>query len=167
MDSVTFQSVQTSEQLQAVSGLAQEIWTQHYLPIIGKPQVDYMLEHYQSPSALRRQIECENYTYYLLQVRGVNVGYIGVVAQERSLFLSKLYIKEKYRGKGLASQAIEFCTKLCREKHLEKIWLTVNRHNTGSIAVYRRLGFITTREQAADIGNGFVMDDYIMEKWIH
>jgi len=41
------------------------------------------------------------------------------------------------------------------------IWLTVNRHNQQAIAVYEHLGMQRIQEQVIDIGNGFVMDDFI------
>jgi ribosomal protein S18 acetylase RimI-like enzyme len=53
---------------------------------------------------------------------------------------------------------------LCRRDGLPKIWLTVNRNNSNSIKTYESLGFVKSRTQIADIGEGFVMDDYIMEK---
>ena len=48
-------------------------------------------------------------------------------------------------------------------RELNKIWLTCNRNNTSSLEVYKHLGFEVVREEVADIGNGFVMDDYILE----
>ena len=164
MDHLTFCEVKTQQQITAAAALAKEIWTQHYLPIIGREQVDYMLEKYQSAAAIRRQIDAEDYHYFLLLANDAPIGYIGIVLEKRSLFLSKLYIKKEFRGKGYAVAAIAFCSEICQENGLEKIWLTVNKHNTGSIAAYRQMGFVTVREQAADIGSGFVMDDYIMER---
>jgi ribosomal protein S18 acetylase RimI-like enzyme len=52
---------------------------------------------------------------------------------------------------------------ICKLRNLKTIWLTCNRNNTESLAVYEHLGFKKVREEVADIGNGFVMDDYIME----
>ena len=52
---------------------------------------------------------------------------------------------------------------LCKKNNLDKIWLTCNRYNVNTLEVYRHWGFETVREEATDIGNGFVMDDYIME----
>ncbi|MNE72395.1 Acetyltransferase (GNAT) family protein [compost metagenome] len=80
--------------------------------------------------------------------------------------MSKFYISKEHRGRSYASQALAFLEKLCKERSLSHIWLTVNRHNESSIAVYEKKGFRTVREQIADIGNGFVMDDFIMEKEI-
>jgi hypothetical protein len=42
----------------------------------------------------------------------------------------------------------------------------VNRNNENSIKTYERFGFDKAGTQVADIGGGFVMDDYIMEKTI-
>jgi hypothetical protein len=52
---------------------------------------------------------------------------------------------------------------ICKLRDLKKIWLTCNRHNTKTIAVYEHLGFQKVNEEVTDIGNGFVMDDYIFE----
>ena len=40
----------------------------------------------------------------------------------------------------------------------------MNKHNAGAIAAYRRLGFAMREEVVVDIGNGYVMDDYVMAK---
>ena len=52
---------------------------------------------------------------------------------------------------------------LCKLRGLTAIWLTCNRNNTNTLAVYDHLGFKKIREEKADIGNGFYMDDYILE----
>ena len=54
--------------------------------------------------------------------------------------------------------------RIAKERNLKAVWLTVNRNNSHAIEVYKHKGFIITRTQVADIGNGFVMDDYIFEK---
>ena len=59
---------------------------------------------------------------------------------------------------------MNFLEDLCRQRGLSKIWLTVNRHNDNTIAAYKAMGLTIVREQKADIGGGFFMDDYIMEK---
>ena len=51
-----------------------------------------------------------------------------------------------------------------RDQGMASLMLTVNKHNAGSIAVYRKAGFTVREEARFDIGNGFVMDDYVMEK---
>ena len=61
---------------------------------------------------------------------------------------------------------LEFMENLCRHRNIKKIWLTVNKNNSHSISWYSRMGFINTASIIQDIGEGFVMDDYRMEKTI-
>ena len=111
---------------------------------------------------LKEQIE-NGYEYYRIFDQDGFCGYCGIHPENGKLFLSKLYLKKEARGKHLATNVFEFLKQLCRERGLTAIWLTCNKHNDNSLAVYRHLGFETVDTQVADIGNGFVMDDYIME----
>lgn len=156
--------VKTDEQIKQLEALAEEIWNQHFIPIIGKAQVDYMLLKFQSYDALKNQLTKQGYEYFFSCYNGKNIGYTGIKREADSLFLSKLYFKKAYRGRNLSRQVLDFLVSLCKENGLKKIWLTVNRHNLNTIAIYQKLGFHITEESASDIGNGFVMDDYIMEK---
>jgi GNAT superfamily N-acetyltransferase len=150
-----------------VEALAHSIWREHFTPIIGSPQVEYMLEKFQSKRAILNQIEKDGYLYYLCEDKNSSwVGYFAVVPQQQDLFLSKLYVTAENRGKGYAKSALEFIEMLARDKGLSNITLTVNKNNTGPINVYKKLGFVITDSPVTDIGNGFVMDDYKMEKAI-
>lgn len=153
----------TDTAIQEIATLANNIWHEHFTPIIGLDQVEYMVEKFQSFSALKEQI-ADGYEYYQIFDGEEFCGYCGIhPGEDGRLFLSKLYLKKEARGRHLATQAFEFLRKLCIERNLSAIWLTCNKHNDGSLAVYRHLGFETIDTQEADIGNGFIMDDYIME----
>lgn len=154
---------ETDRQVREIADLAKIIWNEHFTPIIGKDQVDYMIEKFQSYPALREQIE-DGYEYYQLFDDGEFCGYTGIhPGGDNRLFLSKLYIKKECRGRHLATQAFLFLENLCRERGYSAIWLTCNKYNDNTLCVYRHLGFRTIDTQAADIGGGFIMDDYIME----
>lgn len=147
-----------------LAAMAKEIWQQHFTPIIGADQVRYMLDRFQSSTAMAHQMQHEDYQYYFLVYNGLRAGYCAIRPEPEALFLSKLYVKQPFRGRRIARAAIDFMAGYCRREGKKKIWLTVNRHNDDTIAAYRKMGFVTVREQAADIGGGYVMDDYIMEK---
>lgn len=157
-------SVMTKEQIREVSELAEEVWHEHYDSIIGKEQVNYMIEKFQSEDAMKDQMQNSGYLYYQLKNYGGHVGYFAIQKNSDALFLSKIYIAKKYRGRDYSRRALDYMEQLCREWKLNKIWLTVNRHNENSIKVYEKLGFERTGSKVADIGCGYVMDDYIMEK---
>ncbi|MFD2330961.1 GNAT family N-acetyltransferase [Cohnella sp. GCM10020058] len=151
---------------ETLAGLASEIWHEYYGALLSLEQIVYMVDKFQSKSAIADQMERQGYEYFLMRAEGVDVGYLAVKAEDGKLFLSKLYVLKAHRGHGYASRAMAFMTQLCRERGLGAVWLTVNRHNEGSIAVYEKKGFKKVRKQIADIGNGYVMDDFIMEKEI-
>ena len=152
----------TDSKIREIAALAELIWNQHFVPIIGKEQVDYMVEKFQSYPALKNQIKHDGYEYYQIYSSGSFAGYIGIREESNGLFLSKLYIHQDFRGRHLATKAFRFLVNICRERSLRKIWLTCNKYNKNTLAVYNHLGFKVTDDQVADIGNGFVMDDYIM-----
>ena len=162
MDNVMFQRAADDSDLAAIAGLADEIWHQHFQTILSPEQIDYMVEKFQSYPALKSQVEEEGYEYYQTLMDGTLAGYIGIHPETDALFLSKLYLHKDYRGRHIATQAFHFLIDLCKKRGLKKIWLTCNKHNDSSLAVYHHLGFQVTDTQEADIGNGFIMDDYIM-----
>lgn len=152
----------TDEELRANAALAAEIWREHFHGIITDEQIEYMLDKFQSFDAMKRQLAEEHYEYYGLFEDGSQLGYFGIADKgDGTLFLSKLYLHSSARGRGYASQMFECIKQIGRERGLKSVWLTVNRGNDGPIAVYRHWGMKVIREQAADIGQGFVMDDYV------
>jgi ribosomal protein S18 acetylase RimI-like enzyme len=152
-------------EVEAVARLSRRIWEEHYVPIIGQRQVDYMLDKFQSPEAIADQIE-KGCRYFLLREGEEDVGYLALVPDREAgeMFLSKFYVRRDRRGEGLGRRMIEFTEELCREMGLEKIWLAVNKDNARSIRIYESLGFHKADTREKDIGEGFVMDDFVMEK---
>lgn len=156
--------VQIPEHIQIVADLAAPIWQEHYGDLLGSEQVTYMVDQFQSVPAISRQIAEQGYRYFLILDDGRPVGFTGIQVTGNRLFLSKLYLQKESRGKGLASQVLAFLLDLCRREGLVSVWLTVNKQNASSQEIYRHWGFAVVSSQVADIGNGYVMDDYIMER---
>lgn len=165
MKDIHFPKIEATPDIAQLAELAAEIWREYYKSIITDEQINYMLERYQSPSAIAEQIEQQGYEYYGIALNGVSIGYLAVREEEEGkLFLSKFYIQLQHRGNGYASLAMAFLVRLCQARGLSAIWLTANRHNAQAIAVYTKKGFRTIHTQVVDIGDGFVMDDFVMEK---
>lgn len=154
---------ESEEQLKELAVLAKKIWNNYFLGIITQEQIDYMVEMNQSYPAIKKAINEQHYRYYLAYEDGIMVGYMGVKPEENRLFLSKLYMDAHARGKGYASRLFDEAKKYCAELNLKAIYLTCNKHNDHSLAVYRKKGFTVIDEAETDIGHGFMMDDYIME----
>ncbi|GIP14442.1 hypothetical protein J40TS1_00840 [Paenibacillus montaniterrae] len=161
--SIRLEPATSTEQLQQLAKLAAQIWNEYFIAIISQQQIDYMLDRFQSFTALKQQIEQQSYQYYFIVHDQETVGYTGVKQEAGKLFISKLYLLKQQRGKGYGGAALEELKTMAEQLGLISMWLTVNRHNSPAIEMYKHKGFVIVREQAADIGNGFVMDDYVME----
>lgn len=159
--------VRSKKQVLDVVNLACQIWTDHYVPIIGQEQVDYMLRKFQSERAIAAQC-AEGYEYYIVSHDGNGVGYMAIVPDIDAdmLMISKIYVLRSGRGHGFGRAMLEFAQNACKERRIRTLWLTVNKNNGQSIAWYNRMGFKNVASIVQDIGAGFVMDDYRMEKAI-
>ena len=156
---IEFKIVDNINAITKVAKLAHEIWSEHYIPMIGSNQVSYMLENFQSENAIGEQID-EGYKYYMIFDNQVEAGYFSVQDKTETLFLSKLYVKECFRGKGIGKQGIKFIQSNFSNPIIQ---LTVNKNNSDSIAFYKNVGFKIVDDVVIDIGGGFFMDDYVME----
>jgi len=165
---LNFVPVLRPEQVSAVAALAREIWYEYYVPLIGRAQVDYMVDKFQSAQAMQAQID-RGYEYFLVQIQDEtgkwsDTGYCAIEEQPgRLMFLSKFYLHHAARGSGTGRRCMEFIEELARRRGLSSLWLTVNKGNP-AVQAYQRLGFRIAADLVMDIGGGFVMDDYRMEK---
>jgi len=164
---IRFIEVHSEQQIADIAYLAQEIWQEHYVPIVGQEQIDYMLEMFQCERAITQQL-ADGYEYYSVSYNERSTGYMAVVSNmsDTSLMISKIYVRKSDRGCGLGKQMLEFAEELCRQRRIKKIWLTVNKNNRHSIEWYTQMGFTNNGPVIQDIGGGFVMDDFQMEKAI-
>lgn len=163
-----FTPVKTAEDRTRLAALADEIWHEYWPALIGIAQTDYMVEQFQNLEAIERSINDDAYEYWLLHAADDNrlIGYTGghVELPTSRFFISKLYLRAQERGRGFASAAVRFYEDLCRIRGLSALYLTVNKENELAIRAYKGKGFRTIDATISDIGNGFVMDDYLMQK---
>lgn len=152
------------QSVQEMSKLATSIVREHFDPLIGEAQNDYMISLFQTVDAISEQLN-KGYQYYFVMDGQETVGFLAFYPKESFCYLSKFYLYKDFRGQGISKQMLDFVIENAREKQLESVQLNVNRNNM-AVTVYKSLGFSIIREEKNDIGNGFFMDDYVMEKKI-
>ena len=145
--------------IREMSDMATAIVREHFDPLIGKEQNDYMLALFQSRDAIRRQLET-GYRYYFVRLEGRNIGFVAFYPKDDSMYLSKFYLYREARGKGYSRRMMDFVIRETRSAGLAGIELNVNRNNSACRA-YEHLGFKIIRSEKNDIGRGFYMDDYV------
>ncbi len=160
----TFKKVQTKTAILVTAKLASDIWNEHYVPMIGQEQVDYMVKTFQSPDAIEHLIHDENYEYYIIYHLSEPSGYISVKHIGNNLFLSKFYVIKEKRGTGLGRKGLKFIIRRAKKLGTSSITLTVNKNNINSIKAYEKLGFKNDGPVITEIGSGYIMDDYRMSR---
>ena len=152
------------EQLPIVIDLTKKIWPVAYGEILSKAQLDYMIDKFYNETALRELIQ-KGHVFYLAQ--DDNEKYVGFVSYEinsepNKTKIHKIYVLPETQGTGLGRQFFEFVKEKAIENHQNAIFLNVNKYNN-AIHFYTKLGFVKVKDEIIDIGNGYVMDDYVME----
>ena len=160
---VEFLLAKSKNDFNVIAQLANIVWHEHYIPIIGKAQVDYMVTKFQTSEAMQQQAK-ESYEYYIIKYENENVGYLSIKKNDDDLFLSKIYLLKEFRGNKIGKSAFSFIEKKAKNYQCKTISLTVNKNNTNTIKAYEKSGFKNIEAIVMDIGNGFVMDDYRMVK---
>jgi GNAT superfamily N-acetyltransferase len=165
-DPIQLLSVSTAAQIADVARMAHEVWNEHYVPLIGQAQVDYMVAKFQTAEAMQSQID-SGYEYFQIQLSARSIGYAAIRhdAADARVFISKLYVLAADRKSGAGRQALGLIERMARERGATHLWLTVNKGNP-SVRAYERLGFKIVDAMVVDIGGGYVMDDYKMEKGV-
>lgn len=149
-----------------IQELASSIWHEHYPNIITIDQINYMLNKMYNSESLSEQMNNLNHVFYLISNENDIIGFISVEAKSKeSYHIHKFYIQSKIAGKGAGTMAFEELKKVTGAKEFS---LTVNRKNYKSINFYFKNNFKISEVKDFDIGNGYLMEDFIMTtKLIH
>jgi diamine N-acetyltransferase len=149
-----------------VAHLGESIWRTHYATMISMAQIDYMLAGRFAPDNLRRYLDATDRWLDLLCSDGTPVGYCSyaLTPSPEEIKLEQIYLLAEHRGRGLGAALLAHVETRARGLGAARLALQVNKGNHGSITFYRHAGFSVREAACFDIGNGFVMDDYVMEK---
>jgi RimJ/RimL family protein N-acetyltransferase len=151
-----------------IADLAAAIWRPYYSKMVSMGMIDYMLKARYTHENLRAYLNSSDRWFELLRVDDVLAGYCSYSLTPNSgeMKLEQLYLLESFRGKGLGRLMIRRVDTVARVKNLQSIILQVNKQNADSISIYRKAEFQVRESAIFDIGNGYFMDDYIMQKII-
>lgn len=153
----------SEEHLAEIAALAGVVWRAHYPGIISSAQIEYMLERFFDLDVLRSQLR-EGMRFDRALVNGSLAGFSAFSFEQNLLHvkLSKLYVDPDSQRQGVGGALLESCQKAAQVHGAALILLNVNKRNERAIAAYRKHGFTIRESVVVDIGNGFVMDDYVM-----
>jgi RsiW-degrading membrane proteinase PrsW (M82 family)/ribosomal protein S18 acetylase RimI-like enzyme len=148
-----------------IRDMAYKIWPVTYGGILTKDQLDYMLDLLYSEKKLGEDME-KGIQFAMLYDGVEPIGFASIGMTEPQVYkLHKLYVLPSYQGKGAGKFIINELIKVIKQKGAAILLLNVNRNNPAK-SFYEKLGFTVIKEEDVDIGNGYFMNDYVMEKKI-
>lgn len=162
---VTFEELITPESLQIIRDLAADVWPKTFAEILSNDQIRYMMQMMYAPKVMEKELAA-GYHFEIINIDGTPAGYFSWSAYEspETAKLHKLYLLQKFQGMGFGSAMLIQAEKRIRNAGFNKVRLNVNKYNCKAIKAYRRNNFENIQSVKIDIGNGFYMDDFVMEK---
>lgn len=155
----------TDDNFNSIRAIAEEVWPIAYGAILSKEQLDYMMEMMYSVSSLQKQAK-EKGNHFILAVENeIPVGFASYEFNydgTTKTKIHKIYILSTQQRKGTGRLLIDYITNEAHQNNQEALLLNVNKNNVAQ-HFYKKLGFVISYEEVIDIGNGYVMDDFVME----
>ena len=152
------------DDLETIHDLAFAIWPAAYEEILGKAQVNYMLDKMYSLPSLQHQFSVLKHQFIMAIEDDEPIGFASFSAHHdaKVYHLNKIYVLPREQGKNTGKQLIEYIISDIRTAGAIALQLNVNRFNK-ALHFYEKQGFKIIREEDIDIGSGFFMNDYVME----
>ena len=160
----------SAQELPILEDLARQIWPGTYAHIISHEQIDFMLNWMYSASTLQTQLN-EGHEFYILSAQSKDIGFIALEStnyqNQASLKINKLYVLAAFQGNGAGQLLLQKAKESAQVAGIDQLFLQVNKANS-AVQFYLKNGFVIQEEAVFDIGNGFVMDDYVMtfSRWV-
>jgi N-acetylglutamate synthase-like GNAT family acetyltransferase len=148
--------------IQAIQQIAEKAWRPTYEKILTEEQTIYMLDLMYRADVLKTQIE-GHIDFFMVEESSQILGYFAIEQTGKAQSkLHKLYLNPQKKSSGIGTKIIQFLKKWANERSIETIELNVNKKNS-AVLFYEKMGFERISEVVLDIGQGYVMDDYVMQ----
>lgn len=149
-----------------IQQIAHQTWPDTFRDILSPQQITYMLDWMYSLPSLKEQVEVKGHTFLLAEEAENPLGFVSYELNYSGLSktkIHKIYILPSSQGKGVGKGLINRTSEIAAQNHNSSLLLNVNRYNK-AIDFYKRMGFEIVGKEDIDIGNGFLMEDYVLEK---
>ncbi|MBC6368933.1 GNAT family N-acetyltransferase [Algoriphagus sp. AK58] len=153
------------EELNKVQSIAHRTWPSTFANILSPEQIEYMLNWMYDLRMLESQLE-KGHTFLLAEENGKELGFAGFelnYSEGPKAKLHKIYLLPEAQGKGVGKALILEVADRAKKANQKSLLLNVNKYNQKAIDFYLKMGFQEIYKEVIDIGNGYVMDDVVME----
>ena len=158
----------TEFHLPIIRSIAYRTWPETFESILTPDQIMYMLERMYSIESLKDQTLNKGHQFIVVKIGLDYYGFSSIefnYAARSQTKIHKIYILPEAQGKGIGKALFAEITKKALQAGNQKLLLNVNRNNKAT-HFYQGLGFSIVDTEDIDIGNGYFMNDFVMEKSI-
>lgn len=156
----------TTKDYPTIQRIAHLTWPETFREILSPQQITYMLDWMYSLSSLQEQVEVKGHRFLIAQDEDEFVGFLSYQSEyngDAKTKIHKIYILPSTQGKGVGKELINHTSKIAQQHANSSLILNVNRYNK-ALDFYKRMGFDIVGQEDIDIGNSFLMEDFILEK---
>lgn len=154
----------TQADFEAIEHMANIVMPEVYEGLVKPEHIKSFLYKYQRVEAITKQVNEDNYQYYLIYLDGKLTGYVGIQLHTDHIHLSKLYVLKEFRGNKLGKAALDHIERVAQVQGLSYIDLYVHIGNTGSVEVYKKMGYVIAETLVNQYGEGYDEKEYRMVK---
>ncbi len=162
MDDTHLHRLQPQE-VDTVCALARIVWQATYPALISQAQIDAMLGDRYAAGHILSQLDDPDHAWRIARRGPATLGFAHGVLEDTRCKLDKLYVHPGNQRQGIGAALLQSIGDWARQRQARRLWLQVNRGNKQAVAAYLKYGFTITESRVFDIGDGFVMDDHVME----
>lgn len=165
MSGYTISPAAGSRDLAVIAQIARATWPVSYQDMIPASQIEYMLDLFYTPASLERQTEALGHRFFILHNEDQAIGFASMecdLDETGTCKLHKLYVLPSEQKSGAGKFLMQHIIHTARAQNQKSLVLQVNRNNP-ALGFYRHLGFFIRESADLDIGNGYFMNDYVME----
>lgn len=158
-------TIANKQHIATIKALAEEFWPVAFDSILSKQQIAYMMEMMYSSKSLKEQMD-KGHQFAIANKNGKKVGYMSYEIDCNGLSktkIHKLYISPNYQRHGIGKAMVDFVAKQALLANNRALFLNVNKYNNKAIGFYKKHHFQLVKEEQIDIGDGYIMDDYVFE----
>lgn len=148
-----------------IKKLAKQLWPIAFKSILSTEQIKYMMNMMYSQESIEKQMK-DGHQYGIVNESDVAIGYVSYETNHNETHktkIHKLYISPHYQRRGIGKIVVDYVADKALKSNNYTLFLNVNKHNQSAIDFYKKQNFNLLKEEEIDIGNGFIMDDFVFE----
>ncbi|MFN7118992.1 MAG: GNAT family N-acetyltransferase [Saprospiraceae bacterium] len=163
----------TSTDLESLTQLCIITFTQTYGAQNTPENLQLYLENAFNPAQMTAELQSDTEAYFFIAEAQEPIAYIKLnyncyppdVNDGNWIEIQRIYVLEKYQGKGLGKVLLQIAETEARQANASHIWLGVWEQNPKAIAFYQKNGFTIIGKHDFWVGNDR-QTDFVMQKQI-